>query len=296
MRTRSTVQIICCMGIMLGSALIAHAQDEETKARDPDRGRESNAAAPAAGSIGRASLLRVVTQANPMLWPLVACSIVMVAYIFERSIALRRGRVLPKEFARRFLERLGQGKLDRERASELCKANDSPLAHVFGHAVRYWGQPAATIRQAIDHDAASEIVELRKNVRMLNATATIAPLLGLLGTVIGMVESFDAVGSGRSANAAKSEALAHGISLALLMTGLGLAVAIVSVAFYYYFLQRIDSLARGLDDQANLVIDQIAAETLRPMAARGPILPSTGQELGPIEQTRPRTLGRVDTA
>jgi biopolymer transport protein ExbB len=287
-------------GLIAGLVLWAGLVCAGGSAWAQDAAAQPKAATPAtgapAGGIGRGSLLRLVQQANPMLWPLVAASIVMVGYIFERTIALRRGRVLPKEFAKRFLERLGQGKLDRERAIELCKANDSPLAHVFGHAVRYWGQSAAAIRQAIDHDAASEVLELRRNVRMLNGTATIAPLLGLLGTVIGMVESFDAVGSDRGVNASRSEALAHGISLALLTTAVGLAIAIISAAFYYYFLQKIDSLARDLDEQANLVIDQIAAEAMRPATHRGPLMSGAPELAAPVEPPRPRTLGRVDTA
>lgn len=282
--------LACTGGVSQGQNMPEDPAPQPSAAPANREGRP--AAGDAVGSIGRGSLWKLVQQANPMLWPLAACSIVMMAYVFERGIALRRRRVLPKEFAKRFLERLGQGKLDRERAVELCRANDSPLARVFGHAVRYWGQSAATIRQAIDHDAASEVLDLRKNVRMLNGTATIAPLLGLLGTVIGMVESFDAVGGDRAANASRSEALAHGISLALLMTGIGLAIAIVSVAFYYYFLQKIDSLARDLDEQANMVIDQIAAEAIRPQSARGPMLPTSPE----LESGRPRTLGRVDTA
>lgn len=245
--------------------------------------------------IGRESLLRLFQQANPMVWPLVACSVVAIGYILERWIALRRGRVMPKEFGQRFLDRLAQGKLDRERAIELCKANESPLARVMGHAVRYWGQPAATIRQALDHDTASEFLELRRNVRVLNGTATIAPLLGLLGTVFGMVESFDAVGGQMGGNASRSEALAQGISLALMATAFGLAIAVVSVAFYYYYLQRIDSLARDLDEKAGQVIELISAEALRGSSGRGGVGPS---ELVPAaEMPRPhRALGRVDTA
>jgi biopolymer transport protein ExbB len=204
--------------------------------------------------------------------------------------------VVPKEFGKRFLERLSQGKLDRERALELCKANDSPLARVYGHVIRYWGQPAATIRQAADHDMAAELMALRRNVRVLNGTATIAPLLGLLGTVVGMIESFDAVGGGRVGNATRSEALAHGIGLALVATALGLAIAIVSVAFYYYFLQRVDALTQELDEQARQVIDLVSAEALRghsPAPRAG--LVSGGDYPGP-EPSRPaRTLGRVDT-
>ena len=162
-------------------------------------------------------------------------------------MALRRERVIPRDFVNRFLERLSSGKLDRDRAAELCRANDSPVARVFAMVVSYWGQPAATIRQAIGYDAAGEVTDLKRNVRVLNGTATLAPLLGLLGTVIGMIQSFDALG-GR-VGPAKGEALAQGISLALVTTALGLAIAIVSVAAYYYLLNRVDVLVRDLDEQ-----------------------------------------------
>src|SRR6185295_4776265 len=112
-----------------------------------------------------------------------------------------------------------------------CRAHESPVARVLGHVIRYWGQPAAAIRQALGYDAAGELADLRRNVRVLNGTATLAPLLGLLGTVIGLIESFDALG-GR-VGPARGEALAHGISLALVSTAFGLAVAVVSVAAYY---------------------------------------------------------------
>jgi biopolymer transport protein ExbB len=298
---RAGPRTLVCLAIL---AFAAASPAQESENPPAPAANEPNGAVPerATGTgIGRESLLRLVTQANPMLWPLAACSVVMFGYILERGLALRRGRVIPKEFTQRFLERLGQGKLDRERALELCKANDSPMARVFGHVVRYWGQPSAAIRPALDHDAAAELLDLKRNVRVLNGTATLAPLLGLLGTVIGMVESFDAVGSGRSGSGSKGDALAHGISLALLATALGLAIAVVSVAAYYYFLQRIDALSRELDDRARQALDLIAAEAHRPPVARGPILATDG--LGhsaaiepPAPPPRPRTLGRVDTA
>jgi biopolymer transport protein ExbB len=222
-------------------------------------------AKPATG-IGRQSILALVTKTNPMLWLLALCSVVTVGYTLERLIGLRRGRVIPRDFVNKFYERLSTGKLDRDRATELCRANESPAARVFGHVIRYWGQPAATIRQAVDHDAAREILDLRRNVRVLNGTATLAPLLGLLGTVLGMIQSFDAIGG--KVGSGKSEALAQGISLALVSTAIGLGIAVVSVAAYYYLLNRVDLLVRDLDDQIRRVIDQISAESLRPADRR----------------------------
>jgi biopolymer transport protein ExbB len=213
-------------------------------------------------------VLRLFAQANPMLWPLVLCSVVAVGYALERVVALRRERVVPRDFVNRFLERLSAGKLDRDRAAELCRANESPVARVFGQVVSYWGQPAATIRQAIGYDAAGEVADLKRNIRVLNGTATLAPLLGLLGTVVGMIQSFDALG-GR-VGTARGEALAHGISLALVATAMGLAIAVVSVAAYYYLLNRVDVLVRDLDDNARKAIDLVCAEAVRPHPDRRP--------------------------
>ena len=197
--------------------------------------------------VNRGTVLQLLSRANPMLWPLAACSIVTVGFALERLVALRRERVIPRDFVDRFLDRLSGGKLDRDRAAELCRANDSPAARIFALVVSYWGQPAATIRQAVGYDAAGEVVDLKRNVRVLNGTATLGPLLGLLGTVVGMIQSFDALG-GR-VGPARGEALAQGISLALVATAFGLAIAIVSVTAYYYLLNRVDVLVRELDEQ-----------------------------------------------
>jgi biopolymer transport protein ExbB len=223
----------------------------------PERG---TAPAPKPG-VDRSSILRLLLQANPMLWPLLACSIVMLGYVLERFVALRRDKVIPREFANRFLERLSSGKLDRERALELCRAHDSPAARTFALVVNAWGQPGATIRQIVGFDAAGEVVELKRNLRVLNAMATLGPLLGLLGTVVGIIQSFDALG-GR-VGPARGEALAHGISLALVATAIGLAIAVISVAFYYIFLNRIDVLVRELDDRTRQVIELVSSETQR---------------------------------
>jgi biopolymer transport protein ExbB len=171
--------------------------------------------------------------------------------------------VIPRDFVGRFLERLASGKLDRDRAAELCRANDSSVARVFAMVVGYWGQPAATIRQAIGHDAAGELADLKRNVRVLNGTATLAPLLGLLGTVIGMIQSFEAIGA--RVGPSRGEALAQGISLALVTTAFGLGVAIISVTAYYYLLNRVDLRVRDLDDNARRVIDLICVEAIRPL-------------------------------
>ncbi len=239
------------------------APDQTAKAAS---GKPAGAAVPGSTSqrpgVGRSSVLRLLIHANPMLWPLVLCSIVAVGYVLERAMALRRDRIIPREFADRFLERLAGGKLDRERALELCRAHDSPAARVFAIVVGAWGQPGVTIRQIVSHDAAGEVVEMKRNLRVLSALATLGPLIGLLGTVFGIIQAFDALG-GR-VGPSRGEILAQGISLALVATAFGLAIAIISVAFYYAFLNRIDVLVRELDQRARQVIELVAAEAQRP--------------------------------
>jgi len=257
----------CLAAIGLSLILSAGTPAQEVKATPAEPPKPAASARPtapkaAAGGVNRESILRLFTGANPMMWLLGVCSIVTLGFALERVVALRRSRVIPKDFVARFHERLSGGKLDRDRAIELCRANDSAAAKIFAHVVRYWGLPSATIRQAVEADAAGEITDLKRHVRVLNGTSTLAPLLGLLGTVIGMIQSFEAIGS--KAGGAKSEALAQGISLALVSTAFGLGVAIISVAMYYYLLNKVDVLVRDLDEQTLRVIDLVSAEAVRP--------------------------------
>ena len=218
--------------------------------------------APTRPGVNRGTVLQLLSRANPMLWPLAACSIFTVGVALERLLAIRRRRVIPREFVDRFLERLSAGKLDRDRALELCKANESPSARIFALVVKAWGQPGATIRQNLSFDAAGEVIELKRNLRVLNGMATLGPLLGLLGTVVGIIQSFDALG-GR-VGPARGEALAQGISLALVATACGLVIAIFAVTAYYYLLNRVDVLIRELDEHTRQVIELVSSEAIRP--------------------------------
>jgi biopolymer transport protein ExbB len=128
------------------------------------------------------------------------------------------------------------------------------------------------------------VVELKRNLRVLSAMATIGPLLGLLGTVVGIIQSFDALG-GR-AGPARGEALAQGISLALVATAFGLGIAIVAVAMYYALLNRLDVLIRELDDRARQVIDMVSADATRPPAVERRLAPPPPPPPAPPDPAR----------
>ncbi len=262
----SSMQTLRCLVLALAlaapAAALAQAQADDAKTPLPASSNSQTGDRP---GVDRASVLRLIFRANPMLWPLLACSIVTLGYVLERFYALSRERVVPTEFVDRFLDRLSSGKLDRERALELCRAHESPAARIFALVVNAWGQSGSSLRTLVSHDAAAEIVELKRNLRVLSATATLGPLLGLLGTVVGIIQAFDALG-GR-VGPSRGEVLAQGISLALVATAFGLGVAVVSVVFYYFFLNKVDILVRELDDRTRKVIDLVSAESQRMAAA-----------------------------
>lgn len=205
-----------------------------------------------------------------IMWPIAACSIVALTFAIERMVVLRRRRVIPPDFVRRFLEHLEQRQLDRAAAMELCENNGSPIADVFLHGVRKWGKPSVEVEQAIIDGGERQVGYLRRHLRILNAVATITPLLGLLGTVYGMIMCFNQIAT--SSAMGKSEQLAGGIGVALLTTAFGLTVAIPALMVYMYFAGRIDALVMEMDSVAQKVVDQISAEALaepQPPTPRG---------------------------
>lgn len=217
----------------------------------------SDAASPLPEWVSSNVVVRLFEQGGVLMYPILACSIVLVAVTFERLVALRRARVIPSTFSRRIVEDLREGLLDRESALLMCRNNGSPLARVLEHAIRRWGRPVVEVQQAVAEGGQREVFELRKNLRVINGVATVAPLLGLLGTVIGMIRCFGEVAASGDAMG-KPEALAGGIYVALYTTAFGLSVAIPALILYYYFLGRIDRLVADIESIAQEVIDLIA--------------------------------------
>ncbi len=228
----------------------------------PEAVRTGGGAAPAGeeGLIATTNVLRIMHDGGILMYPIAFCSLVTLAFVFERLASLRRGRVIPKPFVTRFLQQIRQGQLDRAQALELCADSDSPVAAVFAGATRKWGRPAVEVEQAILDAGERATNGLRRNLRVFSAVSTIAPLLGLLGTVFGMIQAFNMVAASEALG--RPELLARGVGQALLTTAFGLLVAIPALLMYYVFVSRVDRLIMEIDGLGQELIQLISAEEL----------------------------------
>lgn len=213
-----------------------------------------------AGGIAYKNLFQILRDGGPMMVPLYLCSCITLMFVFERAISLRRGRVIPRPFVKRFLHQVREGKLDRDGALELCQEKASPMADVFAAAAKKWGRPSVELEQTVIDAGDRAANGLRRYVRIFNGVATISPLLGLLGTVFGMIRLFDAISKADAMG--RTELLAAGISEALLTTAAGLLIAIPALCFYLFFTGRVERLLTDIDEYGQQLVALISAEAL----------------------------------
>jgi len=207
------------------------------------------------------SLWDMVWAGGPLLIPIMVCSFVMVLVVFERTVSLRRGRVLPKPFVKRMLLQLRENQIDRKEALARCEENSSHISRVFAAALRKWGRPAVEVEQAILDEGERVSNLLRRYLRVINGVATVSPLMGLLGTVWGMMAAFNAIATTDAMG--RPELLAGGISQALLTTAAGLFVAIPALILYLFFVGRVDKLVMDIDARGQELVNLISAEALQ---------------------------------
>ena len=258
MRTRIllTATVLMCWSVFSGQAYAMNGEAQGVEAIEPkleSLGGEH--------IVASKRLLEIIRDGGPLMIPIGLCSFILLVFVFERAISLRRARVIPKPFTSRFLEQLQAGELDREKAIRLCDDNGSPVADIFRAASQKWGRPAVEIEQAII-DAGERVSNgLRRYLRLVNGVATVCPLLGLLGTVLGMIHAFDAIASVDPAIADPKVMIATGISQALLTTAAGMSVAIPALIAYLFFVGRVDRRIIELDAMGQRVVQLICADT-----------------------------------
>lgn len=256
----AALALLCVMGITIAANRPLAAQDSVRIAPDDAADADTDHVAPVSEDdpIPTKNLLMVLRDGGPLMYPIGLCSFLLLVFIFERAISLRKGRVIPRPFVKRFLEQLEDGQIDRDDALQLCEKNKSPTAEVFAAAVKKWGRSSVEVEQAII-DAGERVTNgLRRYLRLFNGIATITPLLGLLGTVTGMIEAFNSIATADAMG--RPELLASGISKALLTTAAGLSVAIPALIAYLFFVGRVDRLIIEIDELGQDVVNAIAAD------------------------------------
>jgi biopolymer transport protein ExbB len=182
-------------------------------------------------------MIETIIKGGPVMAPLLLCSVISLSIIVERCLSLRRNRILKYEVLQRIEELLRDRKIPE--ASTLCKRYPSSMTRILLAAILNHDKSRQEIKEIIEDAGRQEVPVLERYLAILGTIASISVLLGLLGTVIGMMRTFNAIAA---LGYGHPEALAGGISEALVATATGLAIAIPTLVLYNFFTSKVDSL------------------------------------------------------
>ncbi len=201
---------------------------------------------PPPASVEVQSVWDFILKGGPMMIPLAICSLVALAVIVERVISLRRSRVIPPGFIEGLKAEMKNGTEDHVRAVDFCQRNGSPIANILAAGIRKLAKPVEVVEKHIQDAGEREMVRLRKYLRLLSVVAAIAPLMGLLGTIFGMIRAFQTVAIAPEAMG-KTALMAKGIYEAMITTAAGLILAIPVLVCYHWISAKIDRLLFDMD-------------------------------------------------
>lgn len=188
-------------------------------------------------------------KGGPIMWPIFLCSVFAFAIVIERLVHLRREQIDTKLFMEQIAKSLKRNKVME--ALDFCDRTKGPIANILKAGILKHDRPRQEIREAIEDAGIHELPRLERNLPVLATIAHVAPLLGLLGTVTGMVAAFQVIESKASAlNPVNPGDLAGGIWEALLTTVFGLCVAIPTFVAYNYLVSRVDGFVLEMERSA----------------------------------------------
>jgi biopolymer transport protein ExbB len=182
-------------------------------------------------------MLEFIIKGGPVMVPLLLCSVISLSIIVERCLSLRRRRILRYDVLQRIEELLRDRKIPE--ASTLCKRYPSSMTRILLAAILNHDKSRQEIKEIIEDAGRQEVPVLERYLTILGTIASISVLLGLLGTVSGMIRTFNAIAA---LGYGHPEALAGGISEALVATATGLAIAIPTLVMYNFFTSKVDSM------------------------------------------------------
>ncbi|WP_298600586.1 MotA/TolQ/ExbB proton channel family protein [Zoogloea sp.] len=196
-------------------------------------------------------MFAIIQAAGWPIWPLLFASIVAVALIIERLITLRRSKILPEGLLEKVVGELRQTGATPEMINRV--ALSSPLGRVLAAGLRNVRSPREVMKESIEETGRAVVHDLERFLTTLGTIASISPLMGLFGTVVGMIEIFGSQAPGGS----NPQQLAHGISIALYNTGFGLVIAMPSMIFWRHFRATVDGLVVEMEQQAIRLVEVV---------------------------------------
>ncbi|HZX30561.1 MAG TPA: MotA/TolQ/ExbB proton channel family protein [Rhodocyclaceae bacterium] len=199
-------------------------------------------------------MFAIVQAAGWPIWPLLLASIIAVALIIERLVALRRAKVVPPGLLQRAVAEFKRGGDNAKLLDDLER--HSPLGRVLAAGLRNVGNSRDVMKEAIEESGGAVAHDLGRYLTTLGTIASISPLMGLFGTVVGMIEIFGS----QAPTGTNPMQLAHGISIALYNTGFGLVIAIPSMIFWRHFRALVDSFVVDMEQQAIKLVEYMHGE------------------------------------
>ena len=198
-------------------------------------------------------MFHIFQSAGWPIWLLLIASIIGLALVIERFNALRRNKILPDGLLEKTIRQSQRGQMDAGSIEQL--AESSPLGVVLAAGLRHADQPKEDIKESMEEAGHVASLQMERFLTTLGTIATLAPLLGLFGTVVGMIEIFGA----QNASGMNPTQLAHGISIALYNTGFGLLIAMPALVFYRHFKALSNSFLIQMEAQASKLLNAIIA-------------------------------------
>lgn len=198
----------------------------------------------------RSTMFELFKAGGPLMWMILICSLIAMTIVFERMLTLRTKQIVPAGLLNQVLEMVRFGRITSDRVEVVRR--HSPLGRVLAMGLDNFSHSKASVREAMEEAGKHEVHRLGRYLNTLGTIASITPLLGLLGTVIGMIKVFtDITVSG----VGDPSVLSGGISEALITTAGGLSVGIPCLMFYRHFRGRINELAIMLEESALVLLN-----------------------------------------
>ena len=195
-------------------------------------------------------MLEIVKSGGWLMLPIVLCSVVALAIIAERVWALQKNKICPKHLLAQIWTLIKNDELDTSKIKML--QSGSPLGRILAAGLLNRSHDRSIMKEAIEETGRQVVVEMERFLNTLGTVAQVTPLLGLLGTVVGMIKVFTAITAEGVGNASQ---LAGGISEALITTAAGLAVAIPALMCYRYFQRKVDELVISMEQESLKLVE-----------------------------------------